>query len=155
MKNFSNKFGYLVIMCIVLLVATPLFAKEWSVEQKDVLNSFEKYIAANLEGNVEEVMSYFHPKFSGWDYAQTHPLNKDAVHEIIEDIFKNNKMLKFECDPLEIQVEGNFAILHLNYEEILRDSTGKEISHSGRWSATMLKQDDKWVFISWSWIEKQ
>jgi len=110
---------------------------------------------ANLQGNVEEVMSYFHPKFSGWDYAQTHPLNKDAVHEIIEDIFKNTKLLKFECDPLEIQVEGNFAILHLNYEEILRDSTGKETSSSGRWSATMLKQDNKWLFMSWSWIEKQ
>ena len=44
MKNFTNKFGYLVIMCIVLFAATPLFVREWSAEQKDVLNSFEKYI---------------------------------------------------------------------------------------------------------------
>ncbi len=155
MKNFINKCGLLVFMCIVLLAAASVFAKEWSAKQKDVLNSVEKYTAANLQGNVKEVMSYFHPKFSGWDYAQTNPLNKDAANKIIEDIFKNNKITKFEVEPLEIQVEGNIAILHLNYEEILRDSTGKETISSGRWSATMLKQDNKWLFMSWSWIEKQ
>ena len=147
--------GLVFCLCVFLIKSAPLHAEEWSVEQKDVLNSFEKFRAAYLQGNLEEVMSYLHPKFSRWNYAQANPLNKDAASKIIEDNLKNNKMTKFEVKPLVIQVEGNIAILHVNYEENLRDSTDKETSSSGRWSATMLKQDNNWLFMSWSWIKKQ
>lgn len=34
---------------------------------------------------------------------------------------------------LEIQVKGNLAIIHLNYNDVISDSTGNEISASGRW----------------------
>ena len=155
MKKLLMVLPLVVLLCVFLFESKPIHAEEWTAEQKDVLNSLEKYIAVNLQGNVKEVMSYFHPKFSGWLYAQTNPLNKDAADKIIEDLFKNNKITKFEVEPLEIQVEGNTAILHLNFDEIRRDSTGKETSVSGPWSATMLKQDNKWLFISWSWIENQ
>ena len=146
--------GLVFCLCVFLVESKSIHAEEWTAEQKDVLKSVDKLISANLQGNVQEIMSCFHPKFSGWLYSQKSPINKDTVHKIIEATLKEYKITKFDVEPLEIQVEGNTAILHLNFDEIRRDSTGKETSVSGPWSATMLKQDNEWLFLSWSWIEK-
>jgi ketosteroid isomerase-like protein len=98
--------------------------------------------------------SYWHPKYVGWDYAQALPMNYDAFLKVEEDFYMNYKFKKLEIDPLEIQVEGNLAIIHLNYDDVFSDSIGKEISASGRWTTIMLKQDKKWVIMSSVWIEK-
>ncbi len=154
MKNLIERFGFLAFIFMALLVTAPVFAKEWSAEQKDVLNSFNQYLAANLKGSVEEIMTYFHPNFIGWDYKQEFPMNYVALQKMMEGFFMNYKLGKFVAEPLEIQVEGNIAILHLNYAEAFGDSAGQEISSSGYWTATMVKQGNKWVFLSWSWIAK-
>ena len=155
MRKLQNRlFPHIYKPNLVLLAITPAFAKEWSAEQKDVLNSFSKYLAAALQENVKEMMSYWHPKFTGWDYKQKLPMNYDAFQKMEENFFINNKLSKLECDPLEIQVEGNIAILHVSYEETWSDKIGKEISSSGAWTAIMLKRGKKWVFMSSIWIEK-
>jgi len=99
-------------------------------------------------------MTYFHPKFTWWEYAEKLPGNYDAFRTAIEDFFKNNKIIKFDANPLEIQVEGKIAIMHLNYNEIFSDSSGKETTNAGSWTATMMKQGKKWIFLSWSWKAK-
>ncbi len=142
-------------LSIVLVSFTQLIAKEWSAEQKDVMEWFEKFTEVSVQGNVEEIMGLFHSNFSGWDYAQKLPFDKDFIRNFMNDYYKKYKMISFEVDPLEIQVEGNFAIAHVNYKETLRDSVGKDTNISGRWTVALVKQDNKWVFISWSWKENQ
>jgi len=142
-------------LSIVLVSFTQLIAKEWSAEQKGVMKWFKKYTEVSAQGNIEEIMGFFHSNFSGWDYAQKLPFDKDFIRNFMNDYYKKYKMISFEVDPLEIQVEGNFAIAHVNYKETLRDSVGKDTNISGRWTAALVKQDNKWVFISWSWKENQ
>jgi len=137
-----------------LLCFTSIFAKEWSDEQKEALNAFNSYIAAARRGNIMDMKSYWHPKYVGWGYAQARPMNYDAFLKIEEDFIKNYRFKKLEIDPLEIQVEGNLAVIHLNYEDVISDSTGKEISASGRWTTIMLKQDKRWVIMSQVWLER-
>jgi len=143
-----------VIPLVVLLCSTWTFGKEWSAEQKEALNAFNSYIAACLQGNIKDMKTYWHPKHVGWNYAQALPMKYDTFQKFEEDFIENYKFRKFEIDPLEIQVEGNLAIIHLNYDDIFSDSAGKEISASGRWTTIMLKQDKKWVIMSSVWIEK-
>jgi len=107
----------MIIPLVILLAPTPLFTKEWSAEQKEVLKSFHTFVDTNLQGNVEEIMSYFHPNFIGWDFTETLPCNKDAIHKRFEGIFQDKKIVKFDVEPLEILVEGKVAIIHGNYVE--------------------------------------
>jgi hypothetical protein len=138
-------------LSIVLVSFTQLIAKEWSAEQKDVMKWFKKYTEVSVQGNVEEIMGFFHSNFSGWNYAYQLPFDKDFLRNLLDYSYKNNKLISFEVNPLEIQVEGNFAIAHVYFKEILRDSAGKDTIVSGRWTAALVKQDNKWVFISSSW----
>jgi hypothetical protein len=144
-------------VCIVLLASTPVFAKEWSAEQKEVVDWFNKYTEVSIEESPKEILSYFHAKFSGWDYSQTTqaaPFDKTFIQNFLDKFYKNNKMISFEVEPLEIKVEGNIAIIHVNYKEKFKDADGNEISMSGPWTSALIKQDGKWSFLSWSWIPK-
>lgn len=147
-----------VSLCPFLFEFTALNAKEWTAEQKEVAEWLEKYAEVTEKGNVDENMTYFHPNFSGWDLAQTPPLfdkgpvDKAFLRKSLEEYYKQFKMIAFEVEPLEIVVQDNFAIVHLNYKETFEDSEGKVTSVPGRWTAGLVKQDNKWTFLSWGWI---
>jgi hypothetical protein len=62
---------YLVILlCFSLIKPTPIRAEEWTAEQKEIVDWFKKYAEVSIEGNLEGIWSYYHPKFSGWDYSK-------------------------------------------------------------------------------------
>ncbi len=156
-KSLVLLLGLVFCLCAFLLECTPLSAKEWTAEQKEIAKWFKKYTEVSVEGNLKEILSYFHTKFSGWDYSQTTqvaPFDKTFLQNFMDEFNKKNKMISFEVEPLEIKVEGNFAIIHVNFKEKLKDSDGNEITMSGPWTSALIKQDGKWLFISWSWAPK-
>jgi ketosteroid isomerase-like protein len=150
--------GLMLCLWTFLAGVTPLHAKEWTAEQKEIVNWFKKYTEVSVEGNLEGIWSYYHPKFSGWDYSQIMnegvPFDKAWLQNSHKELYKNNKMISFEVEPLEIKIEGNFAIIHVNFVEKLQDSDGNEITYSGPWTSALIKQDGKWLFISWSFAFK-
>ena len=154
MKISCRRYWVLAFACIALVATNPIFAKDWSPEQKAALNAFDKYIAACRYGNFKDIKSYWHPKFVGWDYTQALPMNYGVFAKGEEEFYKTCKFKRLEFDPLQIQVEGNLAIIHLNYEMVVSDAIGKETSSSGRWTTIMLKQDKKWSIMSSVWKEK-
>ncbi len=123
----------------------------------DIVNWFKKYTEVSIEGKLKEIWSYYHTKFSGWDYSQTMhavPFDKAWLQNSHKELYKNNKMISFEVEPLEIKIEGNFAIIHVNCVEKLKDSDGNEITYSVPWTSALIKQDGKWLFLSWSFTLK-
>ena len=156
-KSLVLLLGLVFCLCAFLLECTPLSAKEWTAEQKEIAKWFKKYTEVSVEGNLKEILSYFHTKFSGWNYSQTTqvaPFDKTFLQNFMDEFYKKNKMISFEVEPLEIKVEGNFAIIHVNFKEKIKDSDGNEITMSGPWTSALIKQDGKWLFISWSWTLK-
>ncbi len=147
MKHLISWFWVLALVCVVLLATTPLLAEEWSAEQKAVSNVVKAYCAACQGGDMNEIMAFFHPKFTYWDYTQQLPANLGALRKMTDDFLKTYKLIKFEATPVEIQVEGNVAIVHANYEETFKDSSGKEITNSGPTTITLLKKANKWLFL--------
>jgi ketosteroid isomerase-like protein len=154
MKNSANIYAFFALACIVLLVTVPLLAKEWSASQKEVLSSFNKYLATVQQGNIKAIVGYWHPKYVGWNYGQEIPTNYDASLKGVEEFNKNYKFKKMECNPLEIQVEGDIAILHVHFSIVIIDSAGKEVSSSGPETIILVKKDQKWAMLGLVWIEK-
>jgi len=137
----------LVLSLALLLCFTSILANEWSAEQKDALASLNKYLSAARKGNLKEMVSFWHPKFVSWEYTQALPANYGVSLKGIEAIGKSFKFKKLEFNPLEIQVEGNNAIIHGNYDVIIQDSSGKEMSTSGPETIILVKKNDKWAMI--------
>ena len=158
MKKLFMVLPLVFLFCIFLIESKPIHAEEWTTEQKEIVDWFKKYTEVSVEGNLEGIWSYYHPKFSGWDYSQIMnegvPFDKAWLQNSHKELYKNNKMISFEVEPLEIKIEGNFAIIHVNCVEKLKDSDGNEITYSGPWTSALIKQDGKWLFLSWSFAFK-
>lgn len=154
MKPAIRKLIVPAAFVFTLAALMPLAAQQWSDSQKEVLENLKTYSEITVKKDLEGVMSYFHPDFRGWDYAEGLPFDKASNRKVYEYYFGKYSFVSFDINPVSIQVVGKIAIVHCYYKEILRGATGVDTLFSGRWSLTMLKQDDKWVFLSWSWLAK-
>ncbi len=157
MKKLLSILPLVILLCLwtFLLESAPLHAKEWTTEQKEIVNWFKKYIEVCFEGEADKVMSFFHPEYIEWDFRQKAPIGFEEKKEG-EEYFSNQnyKLTSFDVEPLEIQIKDNNAIAHLNYKMSYKDSEGKESKESGPWTAVLIKQDGKWFFLSNIWTVK-
>lgn len=158
MKKLFTILPLVFLLCVLLIESKLMHANEWNAEQKEIVQMLQKNAEASERGDVDEIMKDFHPKFSGWDLAQTPPMfdkgpyDKEFCRFSFEEYFKLFKLTSFEFEPLEIIVEGNFAIAQCNYKETIEDSNGTATEASGRMSAALVKQNSRWTFLSWAWI---
>ena len=154
MKKLFMVLPLVFLLCSFLIESKPIHAEEWTAEQKEIVDWFKKYTEVAIEGDLEGIWSHFHNKFSGWDYLKV--MNEGVPYDMAwlqnshKELYKNLKMVLFEIEPLEIKIAGNIAIVHVNFVEKLQDSEGNEITYSGPWTSALIKQDGKWLFMSWS-----
>lgn len=148
--------GCAVLAGVAVLITQPasLIAQEWSPAQREVIATFDAYTRASVDGDVEKIMSYFHPEFLGWDYKQARPLDLQQTRGMIEGFYSSYKLAGFDVEPLAVQVRDDVAIVHLRYRETMKMGGGPDVSISGPWTATLVKDGGNWLFLSWSWIQE-
>ncbi len=155
MSRVLSSCGFLAVLGVGVLRPAPLIAQEWSHAQQEVLDALHEYRQVSMRGDVEEIMSYFHTQFSAWDYAQEQPVDLDGIRESINNLFGEYRQTLFDFQAVAIHVHGDMAIAHLYYQEVFTDEAGVETPLAGRWTATLVKDQDKWLFLAWSWLEDE
>ena len=135
----------LAVLGAALLTPAALTAQEPSQAQREVLGVLQEYARVSMAGNVEEIMPYFHARFSAWDYAQEGPVDLDALQEMLTFFLTEYRQTSFDIQPAAIHVHGDIAIVHALYDEVFTDQAGVDTPMSGRWTATLLKEEGKWL----------
>jgi len=155
MKKLLMVFPLVILLCFFLIESKHIAAKEWTAEQKAVAECFHKYVNTAVKGDIEKLKSFYHPQMSWWDYKQEHPVGIDVYLKGLEEFYKSKvKWISCDAEPLEIHVVGNVAVLYATYKNIFKDAEDHEITSSGPWTAVLIKQDGKWLFLSNSYTEK-
>jgi ketosteroid isomerase-like protein len=147
MKRFLYISMMITVLGCFLAISAPLFAQEWSAEQKEVWQNEETYAKLSAAGNTEGCLAYYHPDYVGWYDKSPTPANKEVTSKFISYGQKTTKILVYDIQPLSIKIYGNVAIVHLYYTQIYKDSEGKEKSSTDRWTDIWMKQGDKWLLI--------
>jgi len=149
---------FLVIPLVLLLCFTLSCQKGEEVAEEPVVDTeaekqavaerFQALVDTAVEGDIEKYKSFFHPEMRWWDFSQEHPVGIDAYTKIMEEFYKSG--LKWVCDlgPFDIHIEGKTAVLYTTYKNIFKDPEGNETTSSGPWTAVLVKQDDRWLFLS-------
>ena len=155
MKKLFMILPMVFLLCIFLIESKPIHSEEWTAEQKEIVDWFKKYVEVSFEGGADKVMSFFHPEYIEWDFRQEAPIGFEEKKEGEEYFYnQNSKLTSFDVELLEIQIKGNYAIAHLNFEISYKDSEGKKSTTYGPWTAVLIKENDKWLFLSNSYTEK-
>ena len=155
MKLLLTSYAILVGLAVAWVNPAPLAAQEWSPAQREVLEALHEFTQISMRGDVEEIMGYFHTDFRAWDYAQGLPLDRGRTQGMFEYWYAKYQQVGFDVQPVAIQLHGDVAIAHLYYQEVMRDAAAVDVIISGRWTATLVKQGDGWVFLCWTWVQDE
>ena len=72
---------------------------------------------------------------------------------MIEGFYSMYKLAEFDIEPLAVQLRDDVAIVHVRYKETMKMGGDDNVSLSGLWTATFVKEGGRWLFLSWSWIQ--
>jgi ketosteroid isomerase-like protein len=147
MRHKLGLVGLVSVVCLVMVVAAPLRAQEWSAAQQDVWKSVEAYWALDAKGDVDGFMSYFDASYVGWSYDSPLPGDKATAKKFLTQEYQLYKTLVYDIKPVAIQVHGNFAFADYYYTTIMKNPDGKTERVKGRWTDILMKQGDRWVLI--------
>jgi uncharacterized protein (TIGR02246 family) len=141
--------GLVFCLCVFLVESKPIHTEEWTAEQKAAADCFHKYVDAALKRDIEKMKSFYHPQMSWWDYKQEHPVGIEVFLKGMEELYKSEvNWVSQDSEPIEIHIVGNVAIIHATYKNIFKDSEVNETTTSGPWTAVLIKENDKWLFLS-------
>ena len=147
MKSFSKFSSLLVIGLILVAMAIPASAQEWSAAQKEVWKNVQTYWDLEAKHDLDGFMGYFHEDYVGWSKRSSFPGNKAQVRKWVAESHKNSKTIITDLSPLTINIFEDVAIVHYYYSQLTENKEGKRTNEKGRWTDVLMKQGNKWVLI--------
>ncbi|HNS16794.1 MAG TPA: nuclear transport factor 2 family protein [Bacteroidales bacterium] len=140
----------LLLLAMMAIITTSVFAQEWTKEQKEVWqvveNSWMKWKAGDPEGMVAAL----HPKFQGWDSESPLPMNKDAVVQWFRSMKEKSTQDGYWINPARIAVTENAAVVHYYYQYSVTYTTGdqkKQHKGQGKYTEFYVKEGGKWLCL--------
>jgi len=136
-----------VLICILIVASGfQALAEEWTTEQKEVWATIEGMWDSIKKGDVEDLMSRRHDKVLELYYRFPSPLNKDQIrsnYSWLEKVKPTSVKLK----PLAINVINN-NVANVFYL-VKYESEDKDFFRRHRILKTLVKQDSRWLIISY------
>lgn len=142
-------------MAILAVAAPNLTAQEWSPQQKEVLAWLDGIDWVDSYARVATSFDTYHPDFVAWHFPDDKPLDREAVAEWFTAWAADHSSVDMELKPLAVQVTGDVAVLHVAYREEATTKAGVKEKFAGRWTATALKEDGNWRFLTWTWLQTE
>ena len=142
--NLTTIFMYLFLGIVVSFSGFIAFGDEWTAEQKEVWESVEGFWDSIKSGDVESALARHHDKMIVWLSENPDPSKKNQTRSEYYTLVSQSVPTFVKLKPLVINIVENVAnVFYLSNWE----SLNKEISSSSRVLITMIKQNNKWVWI--------
>ncbi len=136
-------------IALLLVLASPAPAQQWSAEQLEVWDVIQSQWAATMEKDASWPDRFLHDAFMGWGNDQPAPRSKDSRTMWSRYGMENSTTLVQELYPIAIMVEGNTAVAHYFYSTAAEDRKGDRETTSGRYTDVLLNDGGAWRFIAW------
>jgi len=111
-------------------------------------------IAAIKSGDIEQQISYLHPNVVvTWQNAEV-SRGRDGVREYLERMLEGPSRIvrsyeaDMQVDELTILYGGDTGIAFGGTQEHVELVAGEDVDYAGRWSATLVKEADRWLIAS-------
>lgn len=140
----------LLVVLSMFLWAGAVQAQSWTAEQSAVW----KAVSATWEKDLNKDDSWMtqdtHPAVSAWSRDYPSPRGRDGIVRWSKVSQQSQTLTAYDLSPGAISVVGDTAIAHYYYSTAYKNADGKtEVTH-GRCSDTMVRENDRWLFLGWS-----
>ncbi|MBZ0113900.1 MAG: nuclear transport factor 2 family protein [Thermoanaerobaculia bacterium] len=143
MKKILPMMGLMALLFVPMAVA-----QEWSAEQQEVWKVVQWTWDADDDTDWCEAVC--HANVTAWDNNYPAPRNRETIQKWWKRNAEKSKTLEATVTPVSIVVEGNVGVAHYYYSVMSEDMDGKRETEHGRYTDVLVKENDKWVYITWS-----
>jgi ketosteroid isomerase-like protein len=142
-----------LLVALLLLVAPPLAAQEWSADEQEVVEWLKAFTAEAWAGDLDAFLPWLHPEFTSWNYADRGPEDFDVFAEGAAEFFETSSSIVVGARPMSVTVLGDMAVVHNWYREMVTGADG-ESAYMGRWTLVLTRTDDGWKNLAWTWTQE-
>jgi ketosteroid isomerase-like protein len=142
--NLKKSVIFLFIAFAFSFSGFQAFGEEWTDEQKEVWASIQEFWDSIKNGDLDGALSRHHDKMIVWLFENPDPSRKDQTRSEYYTLINRSVPTKIKLKPLEINIVGDVANVFYLSKWV---SLNEEKSSSCRVLVTMIKQDNKWVWI--------
>jgi ketosteroid isomerase-like protein len=144
------RFGVRILTSLVaaLVVVSPLFAQEWSAEQKEAWAFEVAYWKASAANDSAGVLAMMHDGYRGWNYPSSVPGTKESAKAAFAHFSTTTKNFLHNPTPIAIVVSGNTAVVHYYIGFHGTNEKGEHESTQDRWTDTLIKEGGKWLLLA-------
>jgi hypothetical protein len=112
------------------------------------LHVLQAAVDAVKTSNIDDLIPLYHENFVAWNYGYPKPVSKKEFLEAEASALKKMKFNYYKIDPISITVTNNIAVVNVNYDYSFIDEGKKTIAITGKWSAVLINNKSKWLFLS-------
>jgi ketosteroid isomerase-like protein len=134
----------------LLLLPWQASAQTWSPQQEEVWSVVQSQWQASMAKDMEWMERFLHPDFRGWSLSDPAPRDKESASRWARYEMEGGTTLVQDLVPMAIVVHGNVAVVHYYYSQAQTDREGEHKTVHGRYTDTLVKDNDQWRFLSWS-----
>jgi ketosteroid isomerase-like protein len=128
-------------------MSAPLFAQEWSAEQKEVLAFETAFWKAVADRDQAAALALMHEDYQGWGYGSYLPSGKASAKASFAHSFPATKTFYHEVTPLKILVKGNLAVVHYILSGHGTNEKGEHESGDERWTDVLIQEGGRWLLL--------
>jgi ketosteroid isomerase-like protein len=136
----------------VALLAAPASgrAQTWSAQQQEVWSVVQAQWQASMAKDAGWVERFLHADFRGWTAGEPAPRNRESTGRWTRYSMEGGSTVVQELVPMAIVVHGNTAVVHYHYSQAQIDREGKHRTVHGRYTDTLVKDNNQWRFLAWN-----
>jgi hypothetical protein len=135
---------------VLLLQPWNASAQTWSPHQQEVWGVVRAQWQASMAKDAGWTERFLHGDFRGWTAGEPAPRDKESAGRWARYEMDGGSTVVQDLAPMAIVVHGNTAVVHYHYSQAQADREGKHRTVHGRYTDTLVKEDDQWRFLAWS-----
>ena len=140
----------IAVVAWLAVIASTVFAQEWTKTQKEVWQVVEDSWAKTKAGDINTMFGYIHEKYQGWNEDDPLPVSKEQVTNWFKKIFEMSKLDDYVLNPARITVTENAAVVdyYVWYQVSFQQGEKKEVrSFKGKNAEFYVKEGGKWLLL--------
>ena len=146
-----NRIPALAALAIALLLQPwQASAQTWSPPQQEVWAVVQAQWQASMAKDTGWMERFLHPDFRGWTAGEPAPRDKESAGRWARYDMESGSTVVQDLVPMAIVVHGNAAVVHYHYSQAQADREGNHRTVHGRYTDTLVKENDQWRFLAWN-----
>jgi hypothetical protein len=125
-------------------------AQSWSPQQQEVWSVVQAQWQASMAKDAGWMERDLHTDFRGWTAGEPAPRDRESAIRWGRYEMESGTTVVQDLVPMAIVVHGNTAVVHYHYSQARADREGTHRTVHGRYTDTLVKENNQWRFLAWS-----